>query len=98
METIKVAEFFGGIGACTQAFKKARIDYQVVDYIEIDKDAVRSYNAINGTNFEPQHTPQEVLNMYNLIFGQQESITRNFNDYVKRINEAMKYRYNDLID
>lgn len=54
METIKVAEFFGGIGACTQAFKKARIDYQVVDYIEIDKDAVRSYNAINGTNFEPQ--------------------------------------------
>ena len=51
-----------------------------------------------GTNFDPQHTPQEVLNMYNLIFGQQESITRNFNDYVKRINEAMKYRYNDLID
>lgn len=51
-----------------------------------------------GTNFDPQHTPQEVLNMYNLIFGQQESITRNFKDYVKRINEAMKYRYNDLID
>lgn len=51
-----------------------------------------------GTNFDPQHTPQEVLNMYNLIFGQQESITRNFKDYVKRINEAMKCRYNDLID
>jgi hypothetical protein len=51
-----------------------------------------------GTNFDPQHTPQEVLNMYNLIFGQQESITRNFKDYVKRINEVMKYRYNDLID
>ena len=56
-----------------------------------------SYNDY-GTNFDPKHTPQEVLNMYNLIFGQQESITRNFNDYVKRINEAMKYRYNDLID
>lgn len=51
-----------------------------------------------GTNFDPQHTPQEVLNMYNLIFGQQESITRNFKDYVKRINEVMKFRYNDLID
>lgn len=56
-----------------------------------------SYNDY-GTNFDPKHTPQEVLNMYNLIFGQQESITRNFKDYVKRINEAMKYRYNDLID
>lgn len=51
-----------------------------------------------GTNFDPQHTPQEVLNMYNLIFEQQESITRNFKGYVKRINEVMKYRYNDLID
>ena len=51
-----------------------------------------------GTNFDPEHTPQEVLNMYNLIFGQQESIIRNFKNYVKRIDEAMKYRYNDLID
>lgn len=51
-----------------------------------------------GTSFNPQNTPQEVLNMYNLIFGQQESIIRNFKSYVNRINEAMKYRYNDLID
>jgi hypothetical protein len=51
-----------------------------------------------GTNFDPQHTPQEVMNMYNLIYGQQESIIRNFKNYVKRINEAMKYRYNDIID
>jgi hypothetical protein len=51
-----------------------------------------------GTNFDPEHTPQEVLNMYNLIFGQQESVMRDFKDYVKRINEAMKFRYNDLID
>ena len=57
----------------------------------------KSYNDY-GTNFDPQTTPQEVLNMYNLIFGQQESITRDFKNYVKRINEAMKYRYNDLID
>lgn len=51
-----------------------------------------------GTNFDPQHTPQEVMNMYNLIYGQQESITNNFKSYLKRINEAMKYRYNDIID
>ena len=58
----------------------------------------RSSYSESGTNFDPQTTPQEVLNMYNLIFGQQESITRNFKNYVKRINEAMKHRYNDLID
>ena len=51
---LKVAEFFGGIGACTKALKELGIDYEVVDYIEIDKYAVNSYNAINGTNFKPQ--------------------------------------------
>ena len=51
---VKVLELFGGIGACTKAFKRLGIDYEVVDYVEIDKYAVKSYNAINGTNFEPQ--------------------------------------------
>ena len=53
-EKIKVLELFGGIGACTQAFKKAGIDHEIVDYVEIDKYAVASYNAINGTEFKPQ--------------------------------------------
>ena len=51
---LKVLELFGGIGACTQAIKRLGIDFQVIDYVEIDKYAVKSYNAINGTNFEPQ--------------------------------------------
>ena len=51
---MKVLELFGGIGACTQALKRLGIDVEVVDYVEIDKYAVASYNAINGTNFEPQ--------------------------------------------
>ncbi len=51
---IKVLELFGGIGACTQAFKRLNIPVEVVDYVEIDKYAVKSYNAINYTNFEPQ--------------------------------------------
>lgn len=51
---IKVLELFGGIGACTQAFKKLNIPIEIVDYVEIDKYAVQSYNMINGTNFEPQ--------------------------------------------
>lgn len=50
----KVIELFGGIGACTAALKRMGIDVEIVDYVEIDKYAVASYNAINGTNFEPQ--------------------------------------------
>jgi DNA (cytosine-5)-methyltransferase 1 len=30
------------------------MNVNVIDYVEIDKYAVKSYNAINGTNFEPQ--------------------------------------------
>lgn len=52
--SLKVIEAFGGIGACTQALKRNKVDYEVVDYIEINDYAVKSYNAINDTNFEPQ--------------------------------------------
>lgn len=34
--------------------KRLGIPHDIVDYVEIDKYAVKSYNAINGTNFEPQ--------------------------------------------
>lgn len=51
---ISILELFGGIGACTKALKNIGININVVDYVEIDKYAVKSYNAINGTNFEPQ--------------------------------------------
>lgn len=51
---IRLLELFGGIGACTKALKRLGIDYTVVDYVEIDKYAVASYNAINGTDFKPQ--------------------------------------------
>lgn len=51
---IKVLELFGGIGACTKALENLEIEHKVVDYVEIDKYAVKSFNAIHGTNFEPQ--------------------------------------------
>lgn len=54
MNKIRLLELFGGIGACTKALKKLNQDVEVLDYVEIDKDAVNSYNAINGTNFTPQ--------------------------------------------
>lgn len=51
---MRVLELFGGIGACTKALKRLGLNPTVVDYVEIDKYAVASYNAINGTNFKPQ--------------------------------------------
>ena len=53
-ESISILELFGGIGACTKALKNIGMNVNVVDYVEIDKYACKSYNAINGTNFEPQ--------------------------------------------
>lgn len=54
MEKLKVLECFGGIGACTKALKRLGVNHEIVDYVEIDPYAVKSYNAINETNFEPQ--------------------------------------------
>ena len=55
MKEIKILELFGGIGACSKALKNLGIDYKIVDYVEIDKYAVKSFNAIHNTNFEPQN-------------------------------------------
>lgn len=54
MSKLKLLELFGGIGACSKALEKLGIDYEIADYVEIDKYAVKSFNAIHGTSFEPQ--------------------------------------------
>lgn len=51
---LKVLELFGGIGAPRKALERLEIDFKVVDYVEIDKYVVKSYNAIYNENFEPQ--------------------------------------------
>lgn len=51
---LKLLELFGGIGACSKALERLGIDYEIADYVEIDKYAVKSYNAMHGTNFNPQ--------------------------------------------
>jgi DNA (cytosine-5)-methyltransferase 1 len=51
---LKVLELFGGIGACSKALERLKIPHKIVDYVEIDKYAVKSFNAIHNTNFEPQ--------------------------------------------
>ena len=54
MTKLRVMECFGGIGACSKALERLGIDYEITDYVEIDKYAVKSFNAIHNTNFEPQ--------------------------------------------
>lgn len=51
---IKILELFGGIGACSKALEMLEIDYEITDYIEIDKFAVLSFNTMHNTSFEPQ--------------------------------------------
>lgn len=54
MTKLRVVELFGGIGACSKALKRLKIDFEIVDYVEIDKYAVKSFNALHNTNFETQ--------------------------------------------
>lgn len=51
---LKVLELFAGIGACSKAMERLGIEHEIVDAVEIDKYAIKSFNAIHGTNFEPQ--------------------------------------------
>ena len=53
-EKLRVVEFFGGIGAVRKALERLNVPFEVVDYVEIDENAVKSYNAMYETNFEPQ--------------------------------------------
>ena len=46
MNKVKILELFGGIGAIRKAFINLNIPYEVVDYVEIDKACVKSYNAL----------------------------------------------------
>lgn len=51
---IRVLELFAGIGACSKALTNLGIEHEIVDAVEIDKYAIKSFNAIHGTDFEPQ--------------------------------------------
>lgn len=62
---LRVIELFGGIGAFTKALERLRVPHEVVDYVEIDKYAVKSFNAIHGTNFSPKDIKDYHPKFYN---------------------------------
>ena len=47
---IKVLSLFSGIGAFEKALKRVGIDYELVNYCEIDKYASKSYSLIHGVD------------------------------------------------
>ena len=54
VEKVRVLELFAGIGACSKALERLGVEHEIVDAVEIDKYAIKAFNAIHSTNFEPQ--------------------------------------------
>ena len=53
---IKILELFGGIGAPRKALQNLGVDVKSIDYVEIYRKAVASYNAM----FDNDYTTQDV--------------------------------------
>lgn len=51
---INLLELFGGIGAPRMALQKLGVDVKSIDYVEIDPNAVKAYNAIFDNNYKEQ--------------------------------------------
>lgn len=49
---IRLIELFGGIGSQAKALQRLNADFEHYRYVDFDKYAVASYNAIYDTNFE----------------------------------------------
>lgn len=49
---IRLIELFAGIGSQAKALKNIGADFEHYKVVEFDKYAIKSYNAIHGTNFE----------------------------------------------
>ena len=50
---IRLIEMFGGIGSQAMALRDIGADFEHYKVVEFDKYAIKSYNAIHGTDFEP---------------------------------------------
>lgn len=70
---MKIIELFAGIGACSKALENIGIDLEIVDAVEIDKYAMKSFNTIHNTNFETQDIKE-----YNKHFNDIDIITHRF--------------------
>lgn len=63
---MRILELFAGIGACSKAVENLNIDIEIVDAVEIDKFAIKSFNAIHNTDFETQDIREWDKNFQNI--------------------------------
>ena len=54
IKPIRLIELFGGVGSQAMALENIGANFEHYKLIEFDKFAIKSYNAIHGTNFETQ--------------------------------------------
>ena len=50
---VRLIELFAGVGSQAMALKRLGADFEHYKVVEFDKYAIKSYNAIHGTDFEP---------------------------------------------
>ena len=62
---IRLIELFGGIGSQAMALRDIGADFEHYRLVEFDKYAVKSYNAIHGTNFNTQ----DIKNTHGIDLG-----------------------------
>ena len=53
VKKIRLIELFGGIGSQAMALRDLGVDFENWRLVEFDPFAIKSYNAIHGTNFNP---------------------------------------------
>lgn len=63
---IRIIELFSGIGACSKALTRLGIEHEIIDAVEIDKYAIKSFNAIHNTNFGVQDIKEWDKNLENI--------------------------------
>lgn len=55
---IRLIELFAGIGSQAKALERLGVNFEHYKVVEFDKYAIKSYNAIHGTNFETSDITQ----------------------------------------
>jgi DNA (cytosine-5)-methyltransferase 1 len=64
---IRLIELFAGIGAQAKALENLGVDFEHYRICEFDKYAVKSYNAIHGTNFETSDITKITANDLSIV-------------------------------
>lgn len=59
MQKIKIIELFAGVGSQAMALRNLGLDYGVVGISEIDKFAIKSYEAIFRQLFLKKHNKKQ---------------------------------------